>query len=442
MKALATPPKRGRLARLRRGLGWMGSVFVTVAVTALVARNLGFTGPYRLSEPPPSQRICDLHCHTAGIGAGDSGCFISPRLRANFRFRIYLQAFGVTEPDLARSGDALILQRLSEAIAASHSVGSAVVLALDGPVDEHGLLDTSRTEVYIPNEFLARELPRYPNLLFGASINPLRSDALERLEQVARQGAVLVKWIPPIMDFDPADPRLIPFYQRLSQLRLPLLTHTGRENSFTQAQDALGDPTRLRLALEQGVVVIAAHAGSNTPEDPDAGLRQLRQLMKEFPNLYTDVSALTQVNKLGALRKTLADPDMHSRLVYGTDFPLINTTLVSPWYFPLNLSRAEMSRISGINNAWDRDVELKRALGVPAEVFTRAQSLLRHPGEPHQPTAASAPRNGESNSPGTQPTTTTTAAERTTVMPSMPPRGQSRAPSGPASTNTALSTRR
>ncbi|MCK7472260.1 MAG: hypothetical protein MZU95_17000 [Desulfomicrobium escambiense] len=65
--------------------------------------------------------------------------------------------------------------------------------------------------MYLPNEFVAGEVRRHPNLLFGASINPLRRDALRRLEQVADDGAVLLKWLPPIQHIDPADRRLVPF---------------------------------------------------------------------------------------------------------------------------------------------------------------------------------------------------------------------------------------
>ena len=45
--------------------------------------------------------IVDMHCHIAGIGAGDSGCFVSEKLRNNWRFGIYLRSFGVTQKEIA-----------------------------------------------------------------------------------------------------------------------------------------------------------------------------------------------------------------------------------------------------------------------------------------------------------------------------------------------------
>jgi hypothetical protein len=51
--------------------------------------------------------------------------------------------------------------------------------------------------------------------------------------------------------------------------------------------------------------------------------------------------------------------------------------IVSPWFFPRNLKLSQMWRISRIKNPWDRDVALKQALGVPAEVFARAEKMIR-----------------------------------------------------------------
>jgi len=336
-----------------------------------------FEGPYQNISPLPSQPIVDLHCHAAGIGAGNSGCFVSPRLRSNFRFRIYLDAFGVTESELEQHGDIRLLQKLSDSVAQSRHVQAAVILALDGVIDAQSNLDTQRTEVYIPNRFIADACHRYTNLLFGASIHPRRTNAIELLDEAVAQGAVLVKWVPSIMDIDPADPRYIPFYKRLVHHRLPLLSHTGPERSFTSATDSLADPERLRLPLEHGVTLIAGHASAGSESEGFPDLQKLRRLMAQHPNLHADISALTQINRIGALRDTLAAPECRGKLVYGSDFPLINTALVSPWYFPLELTEAQRQTIASMENPWDRDVALKQALGVPTEVFASSQRILR-----------------------------------------------------------------
>jgi predicted TIM-barrel fold metal-dependent hydrolase len=321
--------------------------------------------------------IIDIHCHTAGIGAGESGCFVSRDMRRSWRYRIYLKAFRVTEEELLREGDGLILRRLSEELSLSSRVAAAVVLAMDGVVGEDGRLNENETEVYIPNRFVADATGRYPNLLFGASVNPYRCDAIERLERAASDGAVLIKWLPSIQRIDPSDHRLTPFYLRMRDLGLPLLSHTGSESSFTLARNELGDPDLLRLPLSLGVTVIAAHAASNGSNHGEPNHARFIRLCGEFPNLYADISALTQLNRLGHLRRLLKYRDLHGRLLYGTDMPLPNTALVTPFAFPFRLPLRRMLAISRIVNPWDRDVVLKEALGVTDSILENGGKLLR-----------------------------------------------------------------
>ena len=169
-----------------------------------------------------TQSVIDIHVHTAGIGAGGSGCYVAPVFRNSYKFSWYLRAFGVSREELEVAGDALVFQRISEHVGSSTSVQKAVVLAMDGVIDEHGELDKEHTQVYVPNEFVKSETDRYENLLFGASVNPYRPDATAILNKVKEAGAVLVKWIPAIMAIDPQDPRIVPFYEKLIELDLPL----------------------------------------------------------------------------------------------------------------------------------------------------------------------------------------------------------------------------
>jgi uncharacterized protein len=366
--------------------------YAIAAATAVIAITLTASWARVPSpvQPLPSTGLLDMHCHTAGIGAGGSGCFVSSAMERSFKFRLYLQSFGTTRAELEAKGDALVIDRMAERIAASKHVRAAVVLALDGAVDERGELDRARTEVYVPNEFVAAEVAKHPNLFFGASVNPYRPDALARLDWAKAHGAVLVKWLPSIQHIDPADERLIPFYRKLVELQLPLLTHTGSEHSFTQAADEFCDPARLRLPLKIGVTVIAAHAGTTGRYAGERSIERLARLMTEFPNLYADISSLTQLNKHGDLAEVLARPEFRHRLIYGTDYPLIAMrTLVSAWYYPTRLSLRQMRAISRLDNPWDRDVALKQALGMPADVWTRADGILlrraRDEAAPHKP---------------------------------------------------------
>jgi hypothetical protein len=80
----------------------------------------------------------------------------------------------VSEDEIRRFGDIVILKRLSLLLADSKYVSDAVVLAMDGVVGSNGELDLQETEIYIPGDFIADNAGRFGNIKYGASINPYR----------------------------------------------------------------------------------------------------------------------------------------------------------------------------------------------------------------------------------------------------------------------------
>ena len=329
----------------------------------------------RLAEATASGYV-DMHVHAAGIGAGSSGAFINREMQESFRFPIYLGAFGVDAEELETEGDAVVMEKISAQVAASRRVDKAVVLALDGVVDAEGNLDRAATQVYLPNAFVARETRRHDNLCFGASVNPHRWDALQRLREVKAHGALLVKWIPNIMYIDPADETITRFYEELVALDLPLLSHAGQERSFASARDEYGDPGRLALPLSIGVTVIAAHIGTTGINAGQGNFERILPMFERYPNLLADISSLTQVNKLGFLKRALSVPGLDARLVYGTDWPLQFFPLVSAYYHVDHIGLSAAKSIDAIDNRWDRDVALKEAFGTPHHVFARTAEVL------------------------------------------------------------------
>ena len=326
--------------------------------------------------PYASSPFVDAHVHTAGLGYGDSGAFINAQMRDSYKFPVYLWAIGVNEEELKANGDGYVIDQIAASIRQSQRVRTAVILAMDGVIDSHGQLDRDLTQIYVPNEFVAAKTAQHVELEFGASVNPNRPDAIERLRRVHAAGAKLIKWIPNIMHIDPANPAHSAFYQEMAQLGLPLLSHTGQERSFADAIDEYGDPQRLALPLSLGVTVIAAHiATTGTIEEQDNYARIL-DMFDDYPNLYTEISSLTQVNKLNYLADALSRPSVTARMLYGTDWPLQFFPLVSPIYHLNHISVRQAKAVSQQSNQWDADVVLKQYLGVPNEVFERSSTLL------------------------------------------------------------------
>lgn len=310
-----------------------------------------------------------MHCHVAGIGAGGSGAWVSPGMKGSWKFPLYLKVFETSVDELTRYGDRKLFETIQNRIVQSEHVDDAVVVAMDWPYDNDGQKRPDLGELYVPNRFVGETAKDFAHLHFGASVHPGRADAIDELHWSKENGAVLLKWLPNIQNIDPSDERFVRFYQTLVELDLPLLTHVGAEDSFSQANDKLGDPKLLRLPLECGVRVVAAHVASSGSNHGQENFDRLLEMMPFYPNLTADISTLTQFNRKKYLSRVLKDPRLEGRLMYGTDHPLTNTPLVTPLQFPLNLSLSDLWNLWRVENPWDRDVKLKAALGVPPEVF-------------------------------------------------------------------------
>ncbi|MFT6862485.1 MAG: putative TIM-barrel fold metal-dependent hydrolase [Akkermansiaceae bacterium] len=268
------------------------------------------------------------------------------------------------------------MEIIADSIRGSKWVDDVVILAMDAPHDAAGKLDEDKIEVYVPNRFVGAEVKRHKGLHFGASVHPNRKDALDELQWSKENGAVLVKWLPNIQGIDPSDEKYRDYYLKLVELDLPLLTHVGDEDSFSKTDNELGDPRLLRLPLECGVRIIAAHVASSGARDGVENIEHLLGMMPEFPNLFADISTLTQLNRSKYLPQVLTDERLKGRLMYGTDYPLTNTPLVTALQFPLRLTIKQMWDIVRTKNSWDRDVKLKAALGCSGEVFELSRSFL------------------------------------------------------------------
>lgn len=351
-------------------------VALGLAAALPLARLALFRGPMAHPVSDPPKGLLDMHCHTAGIGHCGSGAWVSEDLRNSWKFPLYLRIFETSVEHLEAHGDRHVLDRIAQRLEESVYVDDAVILAMDSPYTAEGELNPSAGELHVSNRWLGETLKDYPHLHFGASVHPARKDALEELRWSKANQAVLVKWLPNIQAIDPSSPAYEDYYKTLVELDLPLLTHVGAEDSFSRADDRLGDPRLLKLPLELGVRVIAAHAASSGKSEDRDNIEHLLEMMPLYPNLVADISTLTQMNRTKYLPSVLKDPRLRGRLLFGTDHPLTNTPLVTPLQYPLRLTLAQLWDLARTRNPWDRSVKLKAALGVPSDIFLRSREYL------------------------------------------------------------------
>jgi len=207
----------------------------------------------------------------------------------------------------------------------------------------------------------------------ACSIHPARKNAIQELERCVEQGAKVLKLLPNCHNVDCSDTRYRFFWERLAKLNMPFLAHTGGEFSVPVLNAKFADPRILRLPLECGVKVIAAHgAGKSGLWDLDYTADLLR-MMDEFANLFTDNSALASPNRWRTI-PALLDPKIQSRVIHGSDFPIPSGGL-GPWMGKL-LSGANYSKSRKIKNPLDRDVFIKKAIGFKENTFTVLGEIL------------------------------------------------------------------
>ena len=357
---------------------------------------------------PVNRVYTDIHVH-AVPRAGYTGHDVWERTV----FRFLRQEGGIT--DTRHDPATTYITTLHDRLAAARRVNRAVLLALDGAYDHQGRFDAAQgsggscaslrsphwgilpgasvagerseglrmpeattplTRFHVPNDDVVAWCQQYPDsFLFGASVHPHRPDALEELTRCKALGAVLVKWIPNSQNIDPADRNHIPFYRKLAELGLPLLSHTGIELVLPTVQQSLGKISRLRLPLEEGVTVIAAHGGSSglvwSRHTQDDYLAMLRA----YPNFYGDTAALGFPSRMGTLLWWRDRPDFWDRLLFGTDYPVPFFNL--PWR-PF-LSQPAYAALVAEHNPFDRMALLLEGLGIHLNPDIAAR-LLGQPG--------------------------------------------------------------
>jgi predicted TIM-barrel fold metal-dependent hydrolase len=304
--------------------------------------------------------LVDCHVHLAALPDGDNGCYISPKMLRSPLFRYLLWKHQLS-PANPREANRKYLDDLLTELRASHHVQRAVLLGMDGVYDHNGRLNQAHTDFLISNDYVLNIARAYPNeFLAGVSINPQRRDAVEEVHRCADAGAALVKVLPNAQQFNPADLHYKAFYRTLAERKLPFLSHVGYEFSLIGKDQSVGDPDRLRPALEEGATVIAAHACSYGLILYEKFLPTLRDFVQRYPNFYADISALTLPNRVQMLLHLRRYPEIHERLLFGTDYPL-SVFHLAAWG---RVALGTLYDIVRTKNRFDRQVSICRGLGL------------------------------------------------------------------------------
>ncbi len=289
-------------------------------------------------EDIDANRLVDFHTHVLAIGTSVKGAFVNPKMRSgvnleHLKFLIYNSAADVKNIDNA---DQEFVNRLVRLARGSKRHGKFRILAFDKHYRPDGTVDPTKTTLYVPNDYIVDLARQYRDIFLPViSIHPYRRDAINEMDQWAKAGVRYIKWLPNAMGMDPADRAIEPFYQKMKEHNMILLSHGGEEQAVQAERDQeLGNPLRLRKPLDMGVRVIIAHAASlGSCADLDKGGKKKTSCFDLFLRLMDDVkyrglvfgeiAAMLQFNRMPEPFSTLLKrQDLQPRLVNGSDYPL------------------------------------------------------------------------------------------------------------------------
>lgn len=289
------------------------------------------------------------------------------RLYDKVTLHFFAKKLGVDKTALMSAPFSTYVEAMSHSISNSLYLDRACMFGVDSRLDDKGHEIHRDKTVCAHTEDVLRVAEKYPDCYIPfLSVNPYRSDALDKIDEYVDRGCEGAKFLQNYWGIDLRDERHIAYYEKLKQRGIPLIIHVGSEYSIDSYAEY--ETTRmLELPLECGVTVIAAHMGlgrvmhryrfwrnfSHNPKYFDEDYFALLKMLRKHDNLYADISAILSPLRARALRHLSQQKDVHEKLLFGTDYPVPFTIKMNSYDLPWQKRR----EIQNIENPFDRYLE-------------------------------------------------------------------------------------
>ena len=295
----------------------------------------------------------------------------------------FAKKFDINRRELIKNGFEGYKSNFARLIKSSNFVQKSVVFGVDAKFDESGNLVHKDKTVCASNEDVFAFYEQNPNEVVPFfSVNPNRKDALNLIEKYHKMGFKGGKLLHSYWETDLNDKRYEPYFRLLSELGLPLVIHVGDENSLA-SNKALESIEQLKSPLNLGCRIVCAHMGASSdgvlsmfsrdPEKLGANYFTLLRWLREFDGLYADVSALLCINKARILPHLKTQTQIHDKILFGTDFPVPFSVILSSYDLPLR-DRLALNRIQ---NPLDRYVRaMSLYFGESSPIFSNYKKIL------------------------------------------------------------------
>ena len=256
------------------------------------------------------------------------------RLYDKIAIKLFGKKFGLNLTNVKKNPYKAYTDALINNIRKSKYIKKVALFGVDARVDENGKEIDRDKSVCASNEQVLRFYEQNKDIIIPFfSINPNRSDALELIDYYHQKGFMGAKFLQNYWGIDTRDKKYKSYFQKLKEFDLPLIIHTGSENSI-QSDNKYETLEMLEAPLSQGVKTIAAHMAlsysflhpfklfSKNPKNFNIQYFKLLEMLKKYNNLYADISAILTFQRAKVLRHLSNQTDIHHKLLFGTDFPV------------------------------------------------------------------------------------------------------------------------
>jgi hypothetical protein len=176
------------------------------------------------------------------------------------------------------------------------------------------------------NDTVAEIVRRYPQQFVGfASVDPHKGDAaIVEIERAVRQlGLSGAKFHPGVQSFYPNDPRFLTLFQKIAELKIPALFHTGTNGL------GAGMPGGGGIKLDHTRPIYLDSLSTDVPELVIIGAhpswpweQEMIAILQHKPNVYNDLSGWSPKYIPPALL-TEAAGRLNDKFLFGSDYPFI-----------------------------------------------------------------------------------------------------------------------
>lgn len=303
-------------------------------------------------------KTVDIHTHLISPQA------LFDRPFDRFAVHFFSRSLGVDPQALKKQPHQAYVDAMARSVAQSAYIEKSCLFGVDARFDEQGREINRDRTVCAMNEDVLAVTARYPDQFIPfLSVNPRRPNALELIDELVERGCRGAKFLQNYWGIDLNSERLLPYYEKLREHKLPLIVHIGSEYTI-DSYPSCERIDMLDLPLGAGVTVIAAHMGlgrffhrlfpwrnlSRQPLHFDEDYFRLLEMLTQYQNLYADISAILVPFRARALRHLSEQRQVHEKILFGTDYPVPFTVRFNS----LDIDSANRRRIARIENPFDR----------------------------------------------------------------------------------------